>query len=123
MTDLARGLWCGALGANGEPARAGLSAPRASAPSKCAKAREPRPPAETRRNERRLREKSESIHIKKSVASQQHLAEVSPDMDAGVRLTLVNEVLFVNELFRRREFFFVRRTAVGQFESITERRF
>src|SRR5580765_4089086 len=112
MTDLARGLWCGAFGANGESARAGPSAPRDSPPSKCAKAREPRPPAETRRNERRLREKSESVHIKKCVARQEHLAEIGPYVDVGVRLTLVNDVLFFNEVFRRREFFFGRRTAV-----------
>src|SRR5881628_3785886 len=110
MTDFARGWWCGAFGANGESDRDGPSAERASAASKCDKASEPRPPAETRRNERRLREKFESVHIKKCIARQQHLAEVGPNAEASVGLALVNDALFFNEAFCGGEFFFSRRT-------------
>src|SRR2546426_9320558 len=105
MTDFARGLWCGAFGANGESERSGPLAARASMTSRCDKAREPRPPAETRRNERRLSEKSELVHIKKRVARQEHLAEVCPNAGGSARLTLVNDVLFLNEVFCCGEFF------------------
>src|SRR5437016_6010087 len=122
MTDLARGLWCGAFGANGDSDGNEPSAARASRPSRCRKASEPRPPAEIRRNDRRLREKFESVHIKKGVARQQHLAEIGPNADGSVRAILVNDVLFFNEVFRGGEFLFSRRTAVGQFKSKTVRR-
>src|ERR1041385_1752215 len=98
MTDFARGLWCGVFGASGESDRNGSFAARASCASRCDKASEPRPPAETRRNERRLREKLESVHIKECVAGQQHLAQIGPNTDCNVRLTLVNGVLFVHEI-------------------------
>ena len=111
------------MGANGESDRDGPSADRASAASRCDKASEPRPPAETRRNERRLREKFESVHIKKCVARQQHLAEVGPNANGSVRLSLVNEVLLFNEIFGGGKFFPGRRAAAGHFESKGERRF
>jgi hypothetical protein len=84
---------------------------------RCDKAREPIPPADMRRNERRLIEKFESVHIKKCVARQQHLGEVGPNSDGGVRLTLVNDVLFFNEVFRVGEFLLAWRTTIGKFKS------
>src|SRR6185295_9148846 len=99
MTDFARGLWCGAFGASGESNRNEPSAARASVASRCDKAREPRLPAESRRNERRLSEKFESVHIKECVARQQHLAQVSPHADGGLRLASVNEILLFKKAF------------------------
>src|SRR6185436_9150439 len=99
MTDLARVLWCGAFGARGDSDSGGRSDALASSESKCDKAREPRPPAETRRNERRLSAKSELVHIKKGVARQQHLAEVGPNAGGRVRLLPINDGLFLDEAF------------------------
>src|SRR5436189_6342723 len=104
MTDFARGLWCGAFGVNGESPVRKPSAARAFAPSKWASASEPSPPAETRRNERRLSEKSGSIHIKKRVARQQHLAEVSPDANLCITLIFVDIALLADEILRSGKF-------------------
>src|SRR6266576_3720426 len=62
MTDFARGLKWGGLGARGEGGSGNLSAARPSRLRSCANAREPSPPAEARRNVRRLKEQTESVH-------------------------------------------------------------
>src|SRR5437867_4389485 len=117
MTAFARGGWCGRFGAKGESedsrlsiADCGLDADCEFVASRWVKASEPSPPAEARRNERRLMEKSESVHIKKRVAGQQHLAKVGPDSEIRARLTLVDGVLFIHEFFGSGNFVVGRRT-------------
>src|SRR5437867_8473682 len=122
MTDLARGAKWGTCGASGEGCSCGcLSAARVSMLSRCASAREPSPPAEARRNARRLIEYDESIHIKKRVARQQHLTQVRPGPLSGLGLTAVDCLLFSQKLLRGGEFVASWRTAVGQFKGEAKR--
>src|SRR6185436_18971301 len=118
MTDLARGLWCGDFGDKGE---ADAPAARASSASNCDIASEPRPPAEMRRNDRRLMEKPESVHIKKPVACQKHLAKVRPYAEVHVALRVVDGLLFTHESFGASQFIGGRRPNEGHLESEIER--
>ena len=64
-----------------------------------------------------MMEYKESVHIKKRIACQQHLAEVGPNPLGDISLGGIGGPLFPKERFGRRKFSTAWRAAVGQFKS------